>query len=143
LFLAILLKYALIWDPVRRDSQTKYPHDAAFTRELCAKYITLSLNHIDEMNRNTNLNLAALRSHLLKHFFALLKRLMETNQTAADFQRMVLKAVTTKAAMTEIGCVFQTEGKSSDSGAILSDADCSDDPTPFPRTSERQVFSQC
>jgi hypothetical protein len=119
-------------DPVRRDSQKKYLHDAAFTRELCAKHITLSIYLIAEMNCNTDLTLGALPSHLLEHFFALLKRLMETNQTAAHFERMVLKAVTTKAAMTEIDCVFQTEGKSSDSGAILSDADCSDDPTPFP-----------
>jgi hypothetical protein len=81
LFLAIMLKYVLIWDSTRDGNRTTYRRNAAFSRELCAKYITL----IAELMKNTGLNLVVLGSHLLEHFFALIKRLMGAYQTAADF----------------------------------------------------------
>jgi hypothetical protein len=129
--IAIILKYELIWESTRTGNRKKFPSNAAFSRELCAKDITLALALIGEMKKNTDLNLAALGSHLLEHFFALIKRLMGANQTAVDFERAVLKSVTAKAAMTDLSCSFQTKGKSSDSGAVLSASDTTGDPTSF------------
>jgi hypothetical protein len=127
---AIISKFCEIWESQSPGSK-KYNSNAAWTRELDAKYLTLILALIAELKKFEDVNLAALGSHLVEHFFALIKRLIGVNQTADDFVRCVFKAIVQTAALNDLNLTLASKGKSTDSGAMVMASDKSDDGLPF------------
>jgi hypothetical protein len=127
---AIIARFCA-WQEALLRGSTTYRSNAAWTREVCAKYLTLLLSLIVELKKKEDVNLAALGSHLIEHFFALVKRLMGMNQTAEDFVRCLRKAVLQKAALSKLNLTLGSKGKESDSGVKVSRDDQSDDDQPL------------
>jgi hypothetical protein len=127
---AIIARFCA-WMEGLLNGSTAYESNAAWNRELCAKYMTLILALIAELKKKENVNLAAFGSHLIEHFFALVKRLMGMNQTAEDFVRCVRKAVVQQAALTKLNLTLSSKGKESDSGVKVSGDDQTDDDLPL------------
>jgi hypothetical protein len=65
---AIISKFCEIWE-AKSPGSKKYDSNAAWSRELAAKYLTLILALIAELKKFGDVNLAALGSHLVEHFF--------------------------------------------------------------------------
>jgi hypothetical protein len=81
--------------------------------------------------RNEDTYLGALGSHLVEHFFGLVRHFCAGHDSADYFARAVRKATLRKIIAVQLGLKSPAKGENSDSGAAVSAADPIVRPRPF------------
>jgi hypothetical protein len=79
------------------------PRTAAFPRMVIFKYFLVAIRILAELHQNRDSYLGALGTHVVEHFFALVRFLMGGRGRADDFRRAATKAVFWRIALSQLG----------------------------------------
>ena len=90
-----------------------------FPSNFCAKYLELTYNLIHQLSLNTKIHLGALGSHILEHWFGLVRRLAYNDFTPQTFDIITKKVMLFKSLCKSLKCTTKVEKRKSDSGCIL------------------------
>ena len=106
---------------VQRNNRSKDPNDTVrlFPNNFCAKYMELTYNLIQQLSLNTKIHLGALGSHILEHWFGLVRRLAYGDFTPQTFDIITKKVILFKSLCKSLKCTTKLEKRKSDSGCIL------------------------
>lgn len=86
---------------------------------FCGKYLEMIYGTIKELSLNRRINLGSLGSHLIEHWFGLIRKLTHQNFELKAFQDATRNTLLYRATSNEIGVKTSADKRKSDSGVKL------------------------